>query len=128
MTAPYRGPPGGACQERARAHPAIGAGAAVDQQLQPWPGAVEWGHRPVAVGVATPDVHGQPGDELLPCQAVAQPEPLRRRGEHPRGLARGEIWTVDGRLPVSVVQEGLIRVRAGAVHGSHDRTGIPVER
>jgi acyl-CoA thioesterase-2 len=27
-----------------------------------------------------------------------------------RGLARGEIFTRDGRLAVSVVQEGLIRV------------------
>ena len=26
-----------------------------------------------------------------------------------RGLARGLIWTEDGRLAVSVVQEGLIR-------------------
>ncbi|HMA46363.1 MAG TPA: acyl-CoA thioesterase II [Frankiaceae bacterium] len=45
-----------------------------------------------------------------------------------RGLARGEIWTRDGRLVASVVQEGLIRIRGGAVHGSHDRAGIPVER
>jgi acyl-CoA thioesterase II len=28
-----------------------------------------------------------------------------------RGLARGEIWTVDGRLAVSITQEGLLRWR-----------------
>jgi acyl-CoA thioesterase II len=31
-----------------------------------------------------------------------------------RGLARGEIFTEDGRLAVSVVQEGLVRLRSGA--------------
>ncbi len=31
-----------------------------------------------------------------------------------RGLARGEIFTSDGRLAVSVVQEGLIRIRSGS--------------
>jgi len=31
-----------------------------------------------------------------------------------RGLARGEIFTEDGRLAVSVVQEGLVRLRGGA--------------
>ena len=31
-----------------------------------------------------------------------------------RGLARGEIFTEDGRLAVSVVQEGLVRLRAAA--------------
>ena len=31
-------------------------------------------------------------------------------GSHARGLARGSIFTADGKLAVSVVQEGLIRV------------------
>ena len=31
-----------------------------------------------------------------------------------RGLARGTLWTRDGRRVVSVVQEGLLRLRDGA--------------
>ncbi len=60
------------------------AGASLDHAM--------WFHRPFRA------------DQWL---LYAQDSPIAAAG---RGLARGEVFTADGDLVVSVVQEGLIRI------------------
>ena len=60
-------------------------------------------------------VHGQPRPRHVVPPAVPRRRVAALRQDTPsasagRGLGRGSIFTTDGRLAVTVVQEGLIRV------------------